>query len=434
MADPHLAQDIAQQVFTVLAQKANTLGSHIILSGWLYRVTCHVAARTQRGEFRRRQREQVAVAVMNDAPSDSTWQEIQSLLDEAMSSLGQRDRDAVLLRYFENKSLQEVGAALGSSEDAAQKRLARAVEKLRAFFGKRGKALATSSLITAITLGAIQPAPATLISTISAAALASTVAGTSTALALTTLNLMSATTIKTTVVATAILTASVMMVVQYQRANRLRQDNESLQAYLQEMEATSVETSNQLHALTLERENDPRQTELVRLRGEVSRLRGLEAEVARQRNELARLAKSPQISGVGAGSDPNAASSALFAYLGEAVPPPPNLDPAYTKEGLLNAIQQAAQLAAVSLKRVEIETSEFPFLVGLVCESEADFEKLTAQLKNIPAYEYHGSTGSRGTSAFNITPYRSYPSDAAQRISRRTLLRTQMFFDQLGTR
>src|SRR5262245_35771040 len=161
MGDVHLAQDVAQQVFTVLAKKANALGSQIILSGWRYRATCHVAARTQRGELRRRQRERVAITVMNDAPSDSTWREIQSLLDEAMSTLGQRDRDAVVLRYFENKSLQEVGAALGSSEDAAQKRLGRAVEKLRAFYGKRGKAIATSSLVTAVTLGAIQPAPAT---------------------------------------------------------------------------------------------------------------------------------------------------------------------------------------------------------------------------------------------------------------------------------
>src|SRR5262245_38599210 len=133
MGDAHLAQDVAQQVFTVLAQKAATLSSHIILSGWLYRVTCHVAARTQRGEWRRRQRDQFARTAMNNASSDSTGQEIESVLDEAMGSLGQLDRDAVILRYFENKSLQEVGAALGSSEDAAQKRLVRAVEKLRTY-------------------------------------------------------------------------------------------------------------------------------------------------------------------------------------------------------------------------------------------------------------------------------------------------------------
>ena len=388
MGDAHLAQDVAQQVFTLLAQKASTLGSQIILSGWLYRVTCHIAARTQRGELRRRQRERFAVTIMNEAPSDSTWQEIESVLDEAMGSLGQEDRDAVVLRYFENKSLQEVGAALGSSEDAAQKRLARAIEKLRAFFGKRGKVVTTSSLVTAITLGAIQPAPATLISAISAAALCSTVASTSTAVTLTTL--MSATTIKTTVVATAALAASVAIVVQRQQANRLRQENESLQAQVQEVQAASVETSNQLHALTLERENDPRQTELLRLRAEVSRLRGLEDEVVRQRNELARRARPGTTSGATAVPDANPGANALLAYLGEAVAPPVNIDPAYTKEGLLNAIQQAAQLAAVAVKKVEIETAEFPFLVGVVLRQRSGFREIDSAIE-----EYAGLRVSR---------------------------------------
>jgi hypothetical protein len=244
---------------------------------------------------------------------------------------------------------------------------------------------------------------------------------------------MSATTFKTTVVVVAALAAAVTIVVQYQRANRLRAENESWQAQVQQMQAASVETSNRLHTLTLERENDPRQTELLRLRSEVSKLRGLESEVARQRNELTRLAKSGPVPPAGAVPDANSSSSALLTYLGEAVPPPLNIDPAYTKEGLLNALQQAAQLAAVSLTKLEIETSEFPFLVGVVCENEADFEKLKSQLKNMGGYEYAGGTGSRGISAFNITPYRGYPPETGQRIGRRTMLRTQMFFDQLAS-
>src|SRR5882672_8576959 len=139
--DEQLAQDVAQQVFTLLARKAPAFRSHIILSGWLYRTASHLAARTRRGELRRRHREQSAVNAMHQATSDSTWLEIEPLLDEAMASLNEIDRDAVVLRYFENKSLHEVGSALGSSEDAAQKRLARAVEKLRSFFTRRGKTL-----------------------------------------------------------------------------------------------------------------------------------------------------------------------------------------------------------------------------------------------------------------------------------------------------
>ena len=130
--------------------------------------------------------------------------------------------------------------------------------------------------------------------------------------------------------------------------------------------------------------------------------------------------------------DPN--FSALFSYLGEAVPPPTDLDPAYSKEGLLGAIQQASQLAGVALKKVEIESSEFPFLAGVVCDSEEDFRKLKAQFKNMPAYEYSSSSGGGGTCVFTITPTKGLPREMYKRIDRRTLLRLQMFAERFRAR
>jgi hypothetical protein len=119
--------------------------------------------------------------------------------------------------------------------------------------------------------------------------------------------------------------------------------------------------------------------------------------------------------------------------LGEAVPPPAGMNPAYSEQGLISAVQQAAQLAGVPVKKLEIETSEFPFLVGVVCDNEDDFKKLTTQFKNMPDYEYGGGTSSHGACAFSIVPYRAFQQDG-DRIRRRSILRMTKFFDQLSGR
>ena len=105
---------------------------------------------------------------MNATAAD--WTHIEPLLDEAMHALDDTDRAAVLLRYFENKSLREVGQTLGTSDDAAQKRVSRAVERLREFFAKRGVTVGASGLVVVISANAVQAAPVGLAVTISAAA------------------------------------------------------------------------------------------------------------------------------------------------------------------------------------------------------------------------------------------------------------------------
>lgn len=112
--DGHLAEEIAQAVFIILAQKAHSLDERIVLSGWLCRVARYVSAKALRTQFRRQQREQEAYMQSNlNEPSSVVWKELAPLLDGAMEKLGQKDHDALVLRFFENKHFSEIGAALG---------------------------------------------------------------------------------------------------------------------------------------------------------------------------------------------------------------------------------------------------------------------------------------------------------------------------------
>jgi RNA polymerase sigma factor (sigma-70 family) len=120
LRDPQRAEDIAQIVFTALARKARTLPKDVLLSGWLYRHTCFVAAKVARTERRRQARERQALAmnVLND-DTEPDWEHLAPLLDDAMRRLAAPERDAIVLRYFEKRDLHSVGDALGVSEEAA---------------------------------------------------------------------------------------------------------------------------------------------------------------------------------------------------------------------------------------------------------------------------------------------------------------------------
>ena len=169
--DPHLAQDITQAVFIILARKAGSLGPDTILSDWLYRTTGYVAAETLRTRRRRALREQEAYmqSTLNESP-DGAWKQLSPLLDEAMAGLNERDRTALVLRFFENKTASEIAAALRVNEDAAQKRVKRALEKLRAVFHKRGVVLTTVMIAGAVSAHSVQAAPLAMTSLITTVA------------------------------------------------------------------------------------------------------------------------------------------------------------------------------------------------------------------------------------------------------------------------
>ena len=179
VCDSHLAEDVTQGVFVAFAKNAAQLTNRRVLSGWLHRTAQNIAAQTVRTIERRRAREQEAVA-MNELLSDepeTVWEHIAPQLDEALCELNEGDRDALLLRYFERKSAREMAQTLGTTEDAAQKRVSRAVERLREFFAKRC-ITSTSAILTAVITGqAVTKAPEGLAAIITGSSLASAAAG-----------------------------------------------------------------------------------------------------------------------------------------------------------------------------------------------------------------------------------------------------------------
>lgn len=171
MNNPQVAEEVAQAVFIILARKAGRLGPGTILPGWLYHTTRYVCADVLKIERRRRKREQEAYmqSTLIDDP-DRNWEQLAPLLDEAMANLGEKDRNAVVLRFFGGKSMQDVGVAMSASEEATKKRVQRAVDKLRLFFMKRGVALSSTVISGALSHHAVHAAPTTMMASVVAAA------------------------------------------------------------------------------------------------------------------------------------------------------------------------------------------------------------------------------------------------------------------------
>jgi RNA polymerase sigma factor (sigma-70 family) len=280
--DTHLAQDVTQTVFADLARMARSLSREVMIGGWLHRHACFVAGKTLRSERRRRARERQAVE-MNaiEDHSAANLALIAPILDEAIDQLGPEDRAAIVLRFFEQGDFRAVGEALGSNEDAARKRVERALDKLHGLLTRRGVVLSATALGATLATQAVTAAPAGFAVSVSTAALAAATSGGGTALTL--LKIMSMTKLKIGIVG-AVITAAVAVpwVMQHQAQTRLAEASESLRQRTEQNSRLAAENerlSNLLpRSATPAPPTNDSAREVLRLRGEVGRLRRESAE------------------------------------------------------------------------------------------------------------------------------------------------------------
>jgi len=307
--DEQLAKDIAQAVFIALAHKAGSLCRREFIMGWLYTTTRNIAVKAVRGDRRRQAREQAAAAMqeLHSHPADEAeWREVGPLLDEAMACLGQTDRNAVLLRFFQGKDLKTVGATLGISEDAARMRVNRALESLRGWLRQRGVVVSAAVLGTALASETIGAVPVGLAATITSTAVASAAATGGAAASI--LKVLLMTKLKIGIVS-AVIVAGVVTpwVIQRQVQNKLREENQALRVRAEQVDSLLVENSRlsnlvaQAETLAPAREDAP--AELLRLRGEVGRLRQQESEFKKLQTDNRRLQKAA--ASTGAAEHPN---------------------------------------------------------------------------------------------------------------------------------
>jgi RNA polymerase sigma factor (sigma-70 family) len=246
--DAHLARDVAQTVFADLARKAPALAGREVLAGWLYTSTHHAAANIVRAERRRREREQEAHAMSEldgNAPGAADWERVRPVLDAAMGELDRRDRDAILLRYFEGSAFADIAARLGVTESGARMRVERALAKLHAQLGRRGIRSTTAALAAALTSSAVAAPPAGLAATVTTTALsAAAVATTATATTAAVLNYIGMTKTQLTIAASVLTMGTVGAGFQINEQNRLHADIDALRGAPVRQEAASSGATN----------------------------------------------------------------------------------------------------------------------------------------------------------------------------------------------
>jgi RNA polymerase sigma factor (sigma-70 family) len=294
---PQLAEEVTQAVFVDLARQAKSLAPDTILSAWLYQVARRTAIDVIRRESRRQMRERTAQELTHMNASDVDWTQVEPLLEEGMEALEEKDRAVLLLRYFENKSLLEVGQALGINEDAARKRVSRSVERLREFFVRRGVSVSSMGLTATITSNAIQTAPAALGPVVISAAL---VSGTTVTVSATAVSkIIAMTTLQKALLATTLVSAAAGLYEAHEASNaraqlRVTQQQENaLSSQIDQLTRVRDDLSGQLAAFK-EAKVKSGDNEVLRLRNEVGQLRAQLAAATRTRGKESAEVKTEQ--------------------------------------------------------------------------------------------------------------------------------------------
>ena len=246
VTDAPAAEEIAQNVFHALARKAACFAPEDSLPAWLHRTALLESRHWLRGELRRRRREETAAhlgTTMNAPEESPVWRELVPLLDDALLSLREKDRAALLLRFQENKPLREVGRALGVGEDAAQKRVQTALERAAKFFRRHGHRTATGAIAAALQ-GTAQTAPAALLATTIQSTLAVAPATALTGLSLWLAKLAGLSKAKTALACMAV--AAVPLVHSWNELETRRETLAKLQAEVEQIRAESQALADQL--------------------------------------------------------------------------------------------------------------------------------------------------------------------------------------------
>jgi len=297
--DTHLAEDVTQTPFAILARQARHLAGRPNLTSWLHRTALNQAAKLVRGEMRRRAREQEAYAMQRE-PADFDWKGIAPLLDAALDKLAEADRAVILLRFFDRKTAGEIGTALKISEEAAQKRAHRALERLRGILAGRGVTLSVTALATLVSAEAVVAVPAGISTSVSAAALAGSAA--TGAITFTSIKFIVMSKLKVSAVSTLVVAGvATPFVIQHHHLFHVRQENRALRQETRQVGVLRGENEDLSRQLSEARRSQDlsraQLAELLRLRGEVGPLR-------RESQELARLRARQQAEQAAAPAEP----------------------------------------------------------------------------------------------------------------------------------
>jgi RNA polymerase sigma factor (sigma-70 family) len=316
--DTHLAEDVAQGVFSALARRAASLTDHPSLDGWLYTTTRNVAMQAQRAERRRLARELEAHAMQetsSESRSEADWERLRPVIDEAMDELSELNREAILLRFLANRPFAEVGEKLAISENAARMRAERALDKLRALLARRGITSASAALGLVLSNQAGAVVPAGLAASVTGTALASaSTAALGGTVALKMLSFMSTAKLTLGIVGVVAVAATAIAIRQYQTTAQLRTEVAALREQTSALAASRAETRRVTEEMTDEH------AELVRLRAEKE---AFMKAVAAQKTSTARASSgTAPVRAASAGETlaPGMVSVDLMANVGRATP------------------------------------------------------------------------------------------------------------------